>query len=135
MSATPGCQMGHQRVAVTKSYRQVTIEPLGPQRRLHVVRAERALGRPLPLGACVHHVDGSRGDDSPLVICQDQSYHKLLHRRMRVKAAGGNPNTDALCSLCDRAKPSSEFSKDRTVAGGHKTCCNDCRNARRRRLE
>jgi len=51
----------------------------------HIVIAERALGRPLPKGAVVHHT-GERGDNygyCKLVICPDQAYHLLLHRRMR----------------------------------------------------
>lgn len=50
---------------------------------LHRRRAEIALGKPLPKGAEVHHADGTKGDNSPLVICQDRSYHMLLHKRMR----------------------------------------------------
>ena len=50
--------------------------------------AEKALGKPLPKGAEIHHY-GKRDDNTKLVICQDQAYHKLLHRRMRaIKACG-----------------------------------------------
>ena len=46
--------------------------------------AEKALGRPLPKGAVVHHVDAP--DDNhgfcKLVVCPSQEYHALLHTRM-----------------------------------------------------
>lgn len=63
-------------------------------RNQHVVVAERALGRPLPKGAVVHHVDENRHNNVPsnLVICPSQEYHQLLHMRMRAKKACGNPN-------------------------------------------
>lgn len=58
----------------------------------HVLIAEQALGKPLPEGAQVHHVDGDPGNNAPgnLVICQDQAYHKLLHRRQRALEACGH---------------------------------------------
>ena len=76
---------------------------------LHRARAIKALGKPLPPKAIVHHVDDSNPDDSPLVICQDQAYHLMLHRRLRVLRAGGNPDTDKWCFRCGKAKPISEF--------------------------
>lgn len=110
------------RVAAVKQYRNILL-PDGKQISLHRLRAERALGHALPLGAVVHHADGSRSDDAPLVICQDQSYHQLLHARMRVRDAGGNPNTDAVCSTCRKAKHRSEFvGNSRRVFGVSETC-------------
>lgn len=44
--------------------------------REYILIAEKALGKYLPNGAVVHHHTSSQ-----LVICQDQTYHKLLHRR------------------------------------------------------
>lgn len=51
----------------------------------HVLVAEKALGRYLPDGVEVHHVNEIKHDNrgSNLVICEDQAYHRLLHKRMR----------------------------------------------------
>jgi hypothetical protein len=51
----------------------------------HIVLAEKALGRPLPQGAVVHHTLEPWDNHGPfkLVICPSQAYHKLLHRRMK----------------------------------------------------
>jgi HNH endonuclease len=56
----------------------------------HTLVAERALGHYLPTGAVVHHVDGNKWNNTPtnLVICQDQAYHVLLHKRQRALARG-----------------------------------------------
>ncbi|HEV8262934.1 MAG TPA: hypothetical protein VGQ19_19535 [Burkholderiales bacterium] len=75
----------------------------------HRLRAERALGKPLPLGAEVHHADWSKRDDAMLVICPDHAYHALLHVRMRVIRASGNPNTERICNGCKQLKPIEEF--------------------------
>jgi hypothetical protein len=71
-------------------------------KRIHRLRAENALGRVLPVKAVVHHADGSLNPDAPLVICEDTAYHSLLHVRMKVVAAGGNPNTQRACSMCKK---------------------------------
>lgn len=51
----------------------------------HRVLAEKALGKPLPRGSVVHHMKAP--DDNhgfcKLVICPDQEYHFLLHKRMK----------------------------------------------------
>lgn len=59
----------------------------------HIVVAERALGRPLRKPHVVHHINENRRDNRPsnLVICEDQTYHKLLHYRREAREATGNP--------------------------------------------
>lgn len=121
-------------VGVTKDYRRIGSH--GPtqntQQMLHRVRAERALGKPLPPQAVVHHADGSIDERAPLVICENQAYHALLHRRMRIKAAGGNPNTDRICCGCRFVKPVGEFHKGKYQAGGLSMYCRACDSARKR---
>ena len=81
-------------------YRLLT-DPDGRQRREHVMVAEKALGRPLPEGAVVHHVDGDKLNNagSNLVICPDDTYHKMLHVRERALDACGDPNKRK-CKFC-----------------------------------
>lgn len=57
----------------------------GERKLQHVLLSEKALGKPLPAGAEVHHVNEIRSDNRPenLVVCQDRSYHQLLHARQR----------------------------------------------------
>lgn len=64
----------------------------GGRKREHVMVAERALGRALPSGAVVHHLDENPQNNNPsnLVICPDAAYHRLLHRRARALAECGN---------------------------------------------
>ena len=61
------------------------------RKMMHRQIAERVLGKPLPPGAEVHHADENtlNNQRSNLVICENSSYHKLLHRRIKaVKACG-----------------------------------------------
>ena len=54
--------------------------------RAHRMIAERALGKPLPKDAVVHHMNSDILDNETplnLVICPNQSYHMLLHSRMK----------------------------------------------------
>lgn len=67
----------------------------------HVAVAEQALGRPLPAKAEVHHVNRLRYDNRNrnLVICQDRSYHRLLHVRLEAFKACGDV-TWRKCQFC-----------------------------------
>lgn len=98
-----------------------------PLKHVHRLRAERALGKPLPAGAQVHHADGSKSPDAPLVICQDRAYHALLHHRMRILRAGGDPNTQKICSRCKAMKLRADFNVNRShLADGLDYFCRAC---------
>lgn len=51
----------------------------------HIRIAEKALGKELPKGAVVHHVDEDKSNNANdnLVICPSHSYHMLIHARMK----------------------------------------------------
>ena len=126
---------GHQRRLLSaKDYPMVSVR--GRTMGAHLVRAVRALGKPLPAHAEVHHADLSKRADAPLVICQDTAYHQLLHIRTRVLRAGGNPNTQRLCQTCGCLKSVAEFVKVKAPCGVRakcKACCNVQQAAARRR--
>jgi hypothetical protein len=67
----------------------------------HVLAAERALGRYLPVRAQVHHVDGNTQNNAPsnLVVCDNQQYHSLLHMRARALRECGDANA-LKCWVC-----------------------------------
>lgn len=68
----------------SQGYVVLTID--GQRKYEHVVLAEKALGKTLPKGAVVHHMNSKPWDNHTpfnLVICPDQDYHMLLHRRMK----------------------------------------------------
>ena len=71
------------------------------QRPLAQVIAESVLGRPLPIGAVVHHLDGNYTNDAKnnLAIFPSKAYHNLIHARIDALAACGNPDWIP-CSYC-----------------------------------
>lgn len=66
-----------------------------------ILIAEKALGKFLPEKAIMHHSNRKPSDNegSNLIICQDQAYHLLLHKRMRALKACGYANWRK-CSYC-----------------------------------
>lgn len=101
----------------------------------HVLIVERALGHALPDGAQVHHVNGQRGDNANqnLVACQDNGYHRLLHKRQRAMDECGDANAQHCmhCGLYDRQNNITVVNlKSGRHAAYHRTCN---ANASRRR--
>jgi len=52
----------------------------------HVLVVEKALGKKIPKGAVVHHLNGQRhnNNNNNLILCPSQSYHRLIHTRMKM---------------------------------------------------
>lgn len=97
----------------------------------HRLAAERAIGHTLPVTAEVHHVDGNprNNKNSNLVICQDAAYHRLLHVRADIVRAGGDPNTQRLCSQCHTLKAFHAFNKRPNHRSyGIRAACRECEN-------
>ena len=101
-AAPSGPQNGNWRGGASidvNGYRRLNV---GGRRLLeHRIVVERALGRPLPESAVVHHVNGDRLDNRPqnLVACDGVQYHKLLHTRQEALDACGNPSWRR-CEVC-----------------------------------
>lgn len=66
--------------------------------REHIIILEKALGRPLPEKAQCHHY-GDVSDNTMLVLCEDQAYHKFLHMRQEAYFESGNASFRK-CKFC-----------------------------------
>lgn len=75
--------------------------PQSNGKRVHVGVVERAIGKAIPKGAQVHHVDENKQNNSAdnLVLCNDSAYHNLLHARQRALRECGDANARR-CQSC-----------------------------------
>lgn len=92
--------------------------------REHIAIAESSLGRKLPKGSVVHHIDGDKGNNkkSNLLVCPSQSYHLLIHKRQRAIEASGNPDY-LRCVFCKRYDSPDLMYSHRTL-NYHRKCRN-----------
>lgn len=95
----------------------------------HIVIAEHALGRSLPVGVVVHHADEDPANNAPgnLAILPDNAYHRALHARLRLKKLGANPFTEAWCRTCRQVKPLDAFGISADAWNGRRRECRSCR--------
>lgn len=90
----------------------------------HILIIERILGRVLPPGAEIHHVNEIKTDNRNcnLVVCPSSAYHLLLHRRTRAYDACGHADWRKCC-YCKQYDVQINM-KDNVVNGGqyHREC-------------
>lgn len=93
----------------------------------HVAVVEKILGRRLPPGAEVHHMNHDRADNRPenLVVCPSRAYHSLLHLRERALDACGDASKRK-CVYCKEFDyPASMAVRDKGAKGieyRHRAC-------------
>jgi hypothetical protein len=87
----------------------------------------------LPEGAVVHHVDenGLNNKNNNLVICENESYHKLLHKRKRAFDSCGHANW-IRCSFCKQYDAKENMYLFKEDSGYHRQCANKYKRDKRR---
>lgn len=94
----------------------------------HILVASSVLGKPLPKGAVVHHVNRNTHDNRPanLVVCQDRAYHQILHARLRALEVCGSANR-IKCGYCgEYGDPYTDnmWTHPTRWRGHHRSCIN-----------
>lgn len=105
--------------------------------KTHRIVVMEVMGKVLKPGHQVHHVNEDKRDytNSNLVVCEDQSYHKLLHRRKNALIATGNKYTRQ-CTHCKRwENPGDLYISPNDMLVYHKECQNKYVKARRKRIK
>lgn len=99
----------------------------------HVLIAEKVLGKPLPHGAVVHHVNGIKDDNrnNNLVICESIGYHKILHRRTKALAECGHASWRQ-CVFCGEYDDPANMAVQPGKAY-HRACRNEFMKEKRRK--
>lgn len=96
----------------------------------YVVIVEKVLGKTLPKGAIVHHIDGNNknNDKSNLCVLQNKRIHNELHRRKKVQDAGGDFRTQKICTSCKKLQPIKDFCQRRSplYTDGLNNICTTC---------
>jgi hypothetical protein len=90
----------------------------------HVLVCERVFGRYLPASAITHHIDENKSNNitSNFVICENEGYHQLLHKRMRAYKACGHADWGK-CQYCKQYdKPENLIYRPHNSSTFHKTC-------------
>ena len=91
---------------------------------VHRAQVERILGRELPPEVVIHHWDndGENNTNSNLLVCPNESYHKIVHRRMNALEATGDANA-LKCTFCKQWDNPANI-KVTKACSYHKSCLN-----------
>lgn len=112
-------------------YKLITVN--GKRKMEHVHIVEQVLGKPLPKGAVVHHINSIKTDNRKenLLVCPDHVYHRLIHKRESAYDASGKPHW-LKCRHCGKYdNPANMYVSNSGRTGRHRACLNEYQNKRR----
>jgi hypothetical protein len=98
----------------------------GTHVREHILIAESVIKRSLKQTECLHHIDENKANNknNNLVICQNQAYHMLLHKRLRALKSCGDASW-IKCKYCkEYGDPRKLFMYPGNNYGFHRECHN-----------
>jgi len=97
-----------------------------------VLVAEQVLGKHLPKQAVVHHVNGNRQDNRKenLVVCENKSYHMLLHQRQKALKESGHAGWYK-CKYCHQYDKPENLKRTSRRGHYHPNCRQEYRKNRR----
>ena len=117
------CSANGEGGVSSQGYFEITVNGRRVLEHIHI--AEKAIGKRLPKGSHVHHINGVKTDNRGcnLVICQDAGYHFLLHKRQEALDACGNPDL-IKCRICGQYDKADNLyiSPGRGYSGHHRKC-------------
>lgn len=99
--------------------------------RPYLAIARKALGKRLPYGVVVHHVDGNNQNNvnSNLVICPNRAYHNMLHARERALDTCGHADW-LKCQFCKQYDAPLSIIKTKNMQF-HRECLSNYNRKRR----
>ena len=102
----------------------IVISKGGVSKRAHVIIAEKALGKSLPKGAEVHHVDGNPANNNPknLVVCLNHEYHGLIEQRTRAYNTSGHADWVRCCFCKQYDDPKNMYLHPTQLHMWHRSC-------------
>jgi len=115
-------------------YLVVTVN--GRRLKEHVAIVEKVLGKRLPAGAIVHHIDENklRNVNTNLAVLPNAAYHALLHVKMRALRECGDPNKRK-CPFCHRYDFVENMARSKDKSYRHLQCARDYANNKARALK
>jgi DNA-directed RNA polymerase subunit RPC12/RpoP len=129
--SAPRWEMKHRKYCCRDCGDKAKIIANSRKTRPHVHVIERIIGHRISNKTVIHHINGDKKDNRPenLFICENQAHHLRIHAAKRIIDAGGNPDTDKICSRCKIVKPKSDFHIAKR-ADGYRCYCKSCQSKR-----
>lgn len=95
---------------------------------------EAIIGKYLPITAIIHHIDENslNNQNTNLIVCESNAYHKLLHKRMRAFIACGYASW-LKCRFCKQYDNPINLHLIRNGNGGYHSECQSKYDYKRRR--